>query len=129
MTEANPPYLDFSWSLLQQNPLGSASSSSSSSANAAAVAAAMKERTRTTGFISRISYTPRSLKDFGDIACRASNGLDPVGGSGECKMRVVLGGSPEPPTDCYHKENNRTIIIECKPGFDQGDPEVSIKST
>lgn len=71
-----------------------------------------------------MSFTPRSHQDFGDIACRASNGLDPISGSGECKMRVELGGPPEPPFDCYHKENNRTIIIECKPGFDQGDPEV-----
>lgn len=109
MTEANPPYLEFTWTLIQQ---GEGTSN------------AVKERTRTTGFVSRISYTPRSHKDFGDIACRASNGLEPVSGSGECKMRVELGGPPEPPFDCYHKENNRTIIIECRPGFDQGDPEV-----
>lgn len=114
MSEANPPYLDFTWTLIQQNPMGSGSPPTT----------APKERTRTTGFISRMSYTPRSHKDFGDIACRASNGLDPIGGSGECKMRIELGGPPEPPAECYHKENNRTIIIECKPGFDQGDPEV-----
>lgn len=79
-----------------------------------------KDRIRSTGFISRINWTPRSEKDFGEVSCLASNGLD----VGECKLTVELGGPPNPPYDCYHKENNKTIIIECKPGFDQGDPEV-----
>ncbi|CAF0762611.1 unnamed protein product [Brachionus calyciflorus] len=101
MTDANPPYLDFSWNFMNtQNPV--------------------QERSRSTGFISRINWTPKSESDFGEITCLASNGLD----IGECKIRLELGGSPNPPYDCYHKENNKTIIIECKPGFDQGDPEV-----
>jgi hypothetical protein len=100
MAEANPPYLDFTWNFFNNQ--------------------AVKERMRSNGFISRISWTPRSERDFGEVACVASNGLD----VGECKMRLELGGAPNPPYDCYHKENNKTIIIECKPGFDQGDPEV-----
>lgn len=102
MTEANPPYLDFSWTLLNTGSKD------------------VGQRVRSNGFISRISFTPRSEHDFGDIGCMASNGID----FGECKMRLQLGGPPNPPRDCYHKENNKTIIIECKPGFDQGDPEV-----
>lgn len=100
MADANPPYLDFTWNFFNSQ--------------------AVKERMRSNGFISRISWTPRSEKDFGEITCTASNGLD----VGECKMRLELGGPPNPPYDCYHKENNKTIIIECKPGFEQGDPEV-----
>jgi hypothetical protein len=101
MTEANPPYLDFTWNVMSNT-------------------GGQGGKIRSNGFISRISFTPRSERDFGPISCMASNGLD----LGECKMRLELGGPPNPPFDCYHKENNKTIIIECKPGFDQGDPEI-----
>lgn len=100
MSDANPPYLDFSWHFT--NNQGN------------------REKMQSNGFISRISWMPRSENDFGEVSCSASNGLD----LGECKMQLMLGGPPNPPLECYHKENNRTIIIECKPGFDQGDPEV-----
>ena len=33
-------------------------------------------------------------------------------------------GPPNPPENCYYKENNATVIIECTPGFHQGDPEM-----
>jgi hypothetical protein len=104
MTEANPPYLDFSWNSLN-NP--------NSVDN-------KENRVRSSGFVSRITFTPRSERDFGDISCMASNGLD----AGECRMKLQLGGPPNPPYDCYYKENNKTIIIECKPGFEQGDTEI-----
>jgi hypothetical protein len=100
MTDSNPPYLDFTWNFV--NSQGS------------------KDRVRSNGFVSRVNWTPKNEQDFGEISCLASNGLEP----GECKMLLKLGGSPNPPFDCYYKENNKTIIIECKPGFDQGDPEV-----
>jgi hypothetical protein len=100
MTEANPPYLDFTWQF--SNNQGT------------------KNRMRTNGFVSRINWTPRNENDFGEISCSAFNEID----GGECKIQVELGGPPNPPYDCYHKENNKTIIIECKPGFEQGDPEV-----
>jgi hypothetical protein len=100
MTDSNPPYLEFTWNFA--NSEGS------------------KDRVRSNGFVSRVNWTPKSEQDFGEINCLASNGLEP----GECKMILKLGGSPNPPYDCYYKENNKTIIIECKPGFDQGDPEV-----
>ena len=106
MTEANPPYLDFTWNLLNSR-VGPGDNKDNG-------------RVRSNGFMSRISFTPRSERDFGEIACLASNGLD----FGECKMKLQLGGPPNPPYDCYHKENNKTIIIECKPGFEQGDPEI-----
>jgi hypothetical protein len=102
MTEANPPYLDFTWNFANQFNSNN------------------KDKIRQNGFSSRINYTPKSENDFGEISCVGSNGLEPV----ECKMILQLGGPPNPPFDCYHKENNKTIIIECKPGFDQGDPEV-----
>lgn len=100
MSDANPPYLDFSWNFM--NNQGN------------------REKMKSNGFVSRISWMPRSENDFGEISCSATNGLE----DGECKMQLVLGGPPNPPVDCYHKENNKTVIIECKPGFDQGDPEV-----
>lgn len=100
MTDANPPYLDFNWILTNDQ--------------------ANRDKSHSNGFTSRIEFTPKSLNDFGVISCLASNGLE----NGECKMQLELGGPPNPPIDCFHKENNKTIIIECKPGFDQGDPEV-----
>jgi hypothetical protein len=100
MTDANPSYLDFTWHF------------SNSIQN--------KEQLKSNSFVSRIEWTPKSQLDFGAVTCRASNGLDVA----ECKLNVILGGPPNVPTDCYYKENNQTIIIECKPGFDQGDPEV-----
>ena len=100
MTDANPPYLDFSWQFVKTQ--------------------GQRDRIRSNGFISRVNWTPERKSDFGEIKCIASNGLD----TGECKIQLVLGGPPNPPHQCYHKENNKTIIIECLPGFDQGDPEV-----
>lgn len=101
MTEANPLSFDFSWNFMNtKNPV--------------------KERSRSNGLVSRINWTPKSENDFGEITCLASNGFD----LGECKIRVELGGPPNSPYDCYHKENNKTIIIECKPGYHQGDPDV-----
>lgn len=101
MTEANPLSFDFSWNFMNTKN-------------------AVKERSRSNGLVSRINWTPKSENDFGEITCIASNGFD----IGECKIKVELGGPPNPPYDCYHKENNKTIIIECKPGYHQGDPDV-----
>jgi hypothetical protein len=100
MSEANPPYLDFKWRF-------------SSYLN-------YDDKLKANGFVSRINVTPKSMNDFGEITCIASNGLE----SSECRIQLKLGGAPNPPYDCFYKENNKTIIIECKPGFDQGDPEV-----
>ncbi len=100
MTDANPQYLDFDWTFTNNQ--------------------GHKDRTQSNGFISRVKWTPKKLSDFGEIKCAANNGLD----SGECRINLLLGGTPNPPNNCYHKENNKTIIIECVPGFDQGDPEV-----
>ena len=106
MTDANPPYLDFNWKFLNEQ--------------------AHTDRTRSNGFTSRVNWTPKNLNDFGEIQCFATNGIadEMDGDGGECKLQLQLGGPPNPPFDCYHKENNKTIIIECKPGFEQGDPEV-----
>ncbi len=100
MTDANPQYLNFKW-LFANNHVH-------------------KDVSQSNGFISRVKFTPKGKADFGQIKCVASNGLS----SGECQMQLALGGTPNPPHDCYHRENNKTIIIECLPGFDQGDPEV-----
>ncbi len=108
MTDANPPYLNFNWKLANEYRNNNHNNNNN------------KEKFRTSGFTSRIKFTPESHSDFGQISCYASNGLE----DGECKMQLQLGGTPNPPFDCFHKENNKTIIIECKPGFDQGDPEV-----
>jgi len=107
MTDANPPYLNFNWKLANELKHNNNNNN-------------LKEKFRTSGFTSRIKFKPESIQDFGQISCYASNGLE----DGECKMQLQLGGTPNPPYDCFHKENNKTIIIECKPGFDQGDPEV-----
>lgn len=100
MTDANPQYLDFDWHFTNNQ--------------------GHKDRSQSNGFISRVNWMPKKMSDFGEISCVASNGLE----SGECRMKLMLGGAPNPPQQCYHKENNKTIIIECVPGFDQGDPEV-----
>jgi hypothetical protein len=102
MTDANPPYLDFDW-ILTSDKMNTD-----------------RDHSRSNGFTSRIKFTPKSLNDFGEVTCMASNGIE----NGECRMQLQLGGPPNPPYDCFHKENNKTIIIECKPGFDQGDPEM-----
>jgi hypothetical protein len=68
MTDANPSNLEFSWSILKNFE--------------------NREKTRTNGHVSKVSWTPRSLTDFGEILCIASNSLD----SGECRIKVELGG-------------------------------------
>lgn len=100
MTDANPQYLNFKWQFANNQ--------------------IHRDVSQSNGFISRVKFTPKSKSDFGQIKCIANNGLD----SGECQMQLALGGPPNPPHACYHKENNKTIIIECLPGFEQGDPEV-----
>jgi hypothetical protein len=75
MTEANPPYLDFTWNVLNTGPSSSDKE-------------IIPSRVRSNGFISRVTFTPRSERDFGDVACMASNGVD----FGECKMKLILGG-------------------------------------
>ena len=69
MSDANPPYLDFTWHFA--NNQGN------------------KDRTRSNGFVSRINWTPRYESDFGEVSCVASNGLD----TGECKIEIQLGGN------------------------------------
>jgi hypothetical protein len=40
------------------------------------------------------------------------------------EINLAIAGPPNPPEQCYYKENNTTTIIECKPGFHQGDREI-----
>ena len=116
MSDANPPYLNFKWTFNavsatsnNNNPNNNPNNNNNNNV------------VRTNGMSSRVKWTPHSVHDFGEIGCSASNGLGSVV---DCRLTVSLGGAPNPPHDCYHKENNHTVIIECKPGFDQGDPEV-----
>jgi hypothetical protein len=69
MNESNPSDLEFTWSF--PNSQGS-----------------MNEKTRSNGHISRITWTPRSESDFGNLICTASNTLD----NGQCIIRLELGG-------------------------------------
>ena len=68
MTDANPSNLEFSWNFLNNYE--------------------NREKTKTIGHISKVSWTPRNVADFGEILCTASNSVD----SGECRIKIELGG-------------------------------------
>lgn len=95
MSDSNPTDLEFKWSTVNG-------------------------KIRSNGQLSTLTIKPQSEYDFGEIQCQAWNSIN----SATCRYQLVLGGPPNPPENCHFKENNVTIIIECDPGFNQGDPEV-----
>lgn len=72
------------------------------------------------GFSSRFKWRPGSMRDFGEVRCKASNEI----GSTECIYEIRLGGVPNPPTDCQFTLKNASAIISCQVGFHQGDPDI-----
>lgn len=91
---------------------------------------------RTDRLTSAMTVTPHSLRDYGELLCRASNG---VGRQREpCVVSLVPAGTPDPPVNCTttpstpatpstHRDEDQSrtsLAITCLEGFDGGLPQV-----
>lgn len=71
--------------------------------------------------ISKLSFTPEDVNDFGTYVCSASNSI----GTQEkpCKISLVTAGPPEPPGNCSSSPVRTGVNISCSGGFHGGFPQ------
>lgn len=85
---------------------------------------------RTDRMTSAMTVTPHSLRDYGELLCRATND---VGRQREpCVVSLVPAGTPDPPLNCSTTPSSRadeaqgrtSLSVTCLEGFDGGLPQV-----
>lgn len=83
----------------------------------------MDKQVQTDGTTSRLTITPKDLKEFGTFLCRARNsvGIQIT----PCEITLVPASPPDPPLNCSVDTENSAggLSVSCVEGFDGGFPQ------